>query len=165
MNSLLKLEVFKSLGFETKESGMRFIKGNKKLSNKINECVDEYEECKYNIVENIKEICNKYSVEMCKFISIEKLDRKYKIEEKKLKSRELLKEQMRDEIMNELKMEKHGDLMPKFDVDLSVLKCKFSDVLNSKLSEKDKKKVISAKNKVNEALVLLRESDEILESI
>lgn len=165
MNSLLKLEVFKSLGFETKESGMRYVKCNVKLSNKINECVNEYEENKYIIIEKIKVLCNKYCDEMNKFINVEKIDRKYRIEEKKMQSRELLKEQMRDEIMNELKMEKHGDLIPKLNVNLSVIKSKFNDVLSEKLSEKSKKKVMEAKKKVDKAVELLRDAEEILDSI
>lgn len=166
MNSLLKLEVFKGLGFETKESGMRFVKNTRKLSEKINEYVEEYEENKYNIVESIKCVFGKYSNEMEKFQSVEKMERKYRIEEKKKKSRDALKEQMRDEILNELKMERHSDMLPNFgDVDLMCLKKKFNDVLESKMSSKRKKSVMEASKMVESAIELLKNAEEVLDDI
>ena len=53
MNSLLKLEFFKSLGFPTKEAGMSFIKDNPKLKKQIDEKVDEIDDLKYNVIEDL----------------------------------------------------------------------------------------------------------------
>lgn len=55
MNSLLKLEFFKSLGFPSKEAGMSFIKENPKLKKQIDEKVEEMDEIKYQVIEDIKD--------------------------------------------------------------------------------------------------------------
>ena len=106
MNSLLKLEFFKSLGFPTKESGMAFIKGNPKLKKQIDEKVDEIDEMKYQVIEEIKEgIFPKYEDKKEIFLIKVKNERSDKIAHKKDLQKKALKEEMREEILKELREE------------------------------------------------------------
>lgn len=106
MNSLLKLEFFKSLGFPSKETGMSFIKDNPKLKKQIDEKVDEMEEMKYQTIEGIKEgIFPKYEAKKEVFLIRVKNERSDKLAYKKDLQKKALKEEMRDEIMKELREE------------------------------------------------------------
>jgi hypothetical protein len=106
MNSLLKLEFFKSLGFPSKESGMAFIKENPKLKKQIDEKVDDLEEMKYQVIEDIKEkVFTKYDDKKEIFLIKVKSERSDKLAHKKELQKKALKEEMRAEILKELKDE------------------------------------------------------------
>lgn len=106
MNSLLKLEFFKSLGFPSKESGMAFIKENPKLKKQIDEKVDSIDELKYQVIEEIKEtVFPKYEDKKEIFLIKVKNDRSEKLAHKKDLQKKALKEEMRAEILKELKDE------------------------------------------------------------
>lgn len=110
MNSLLKLEFFKSLGFPSKEAGMSFIKDNPKLKKQIDEKVDEMEEMKYQTIEGIKEgIFPKYEDKKEVFLIRVKNERSDKLAYKKDLQKKALKEEMREEIMKELREEEMDD--------------------------------------------------------
>ena len=114
MNSLLRLEFFKSLGFPSKESGMLFIKENKKLGKEIECKVEELEDEKYKIIESIKEdIFSKYEDKKEVFLTKVKSERKEKLEEKKEAKKRVLKEEMRDEILMELREEEKNKKIEK----------------------------------------------------
>lgn len=103
MNSLLKLEFFKSLGFPSKESGMVFIKENPKLKKQIDEKVDDLEEMKYQVIEDIKEkVFTKYDDKKEIFLIKVKNERSEKLAYKKELQKKALKEEMREEILKEL---------------------------------------------------------------
>lgn len=105
MNTLLKLEFFKSLSFPSKESGMEFIKKHKKLEKQIKEKVDEMEESKYQVIEDIKEVFSQFESQKELYL----VQIKSKLNEKKEHKKELkkmeLKEELRSELLNELKHE------------------------------------------------------------
>lgn len=106
MNSLLKLEFFKSLGFPSKEAGMSFIKDNPKLKKQIDEKVDEIDEMKYQVIEDIKEkIFPKYEDKKEVFLIKVKNERSEKLAYKKELQKKALKEEMREEILKELREE------------------------------------------------------------
>jgi hypothetical protein len=106
MNSLLKLEFFKSLGFPSKESGMAFIKENPKLKKQIDEKVDDLEEMKYQVIEDIKEkVFTKYDDKKEIFLIKVKNERSEKLAHKKELQKKALKEEMREEILKELRDE------------------------------------------------------------
>jgi hypothetical protein len=106
MNSLLKLEFFKSLGFISKETGMEFIKQNPKLKKAIEEKVDEIEEVKYQVIETIKEkVFPKYESQKELFMIQVKGKRAEKLAHKKDLQKQALKEELRAELLNEIKQE------------------------------------------------------------
>jgi hypothetical protein len=106
MNSLLKLEFFKSLGFPSKESGVSFIKENPKLKKQIEEKVDELDEMKYQVIEEIKEkVFSKYEDKKEIFLIKVKNERSDKLAYKKELQKKALKEEMREEILKELRSE------------------------------------------------------------
>ena len=106
MNTLLKLEFFKSLGFPSKESGVEFINQNKNLRKEIEEKVEELEEARYEIIESIKEeIFSKYSDKKSIFLIKIKNERKEKLATKKELEREEEKRALKDELRAELKRE------------------------------------------------------------
>jgi hypothetical protein len=106
MNSLLKLEFFKSLGFPTKESGVEFIKQNPKLKKAIEEKVDEIEETKYQVIETIKEkVFPKFDSQKEVFMIQVKGKRAEKLAHKKDLQKQALKEELRAELLNELQEE------------------------------------------------------------
>ncbi len=110
MNSLLKLEFFKSLSFPSKEAGMSFIKDNPKLKKQIEDKVDEMEEMKYQMIEEIKEtIFPKYEDKREVFLIRVKNERSDKLAYKKDLQKKALKEEMREEIMKELREEEMDD--------------------------------------------------------
>lgn len=119
MNALLKLEFFKSLGFPTKESGMAFIKQNPKLKKQIDEKVDELDEMKYQVIEEIKDnVFTKYEEKKEIFLIKVKNERSEKLAHKKDLQKKALKEEMRAEILKELmdedKDEKKNKLKKKY---------------------------------------------------
>lgn len=106
MNSLLKLEFFKSLGFPSKEAGVAFIKENPKLKKQIDEKVDELDEMKYQVIEDIKDkVFPKYEDKKEVFLIKVKNERSEKLAYKKELQKKALKEEMRAEILKELKDE------------------------------------------------------------
>lgn len=106
MNSLLKLEFFKSLGFPSKEAGVAFIKENPKLKKQIDEKVDELDEMKYQVIEDIKDkLFPKYEDKKEVFLIKAKNERSEKLAYKKELQKKALKEEMRAEILKELKDE------------------------------------------------------------
>lgn len=106
MNSLLNLALFKSLGFNTKTDGMEFINQHSKLKRQIMETVDELEETKYLILENIKnDIFPKYNDKKEIFIINIKNEHSQKLSDKKIMQRQLLKDSMKDELRNEIRAE------------------------------------------------------------
>lgn len=114
MNSLLRLEFFKSLGFPSKESGMSFIKENKKLKSEIEEKVSELDELRDEIIENIKcDVFSKYEVKKEIYILKVKSERNEKLAEKKELKKRVLKEEMRDEILMELREEEKNKKIEK----------------------------------------------------
>lgn len=108
MNSLLKLEFFKSLGFPTKESGISFIKENPKLRKAIDDKVDEIEEAKYQIIETIKEkVFPKFDSQKELFLVQVKGKRAEKLAHKKEVQKRMLKEELRAELLQEIKQEEY----------------------------------------------------------
>ena len=110
MNTLLKLEFYKSLGFSTKESGVEFVKQNPKLKKQIEEKVDEIEEVKYQLIDSIKEeIFPKYDSQKQFFLIQVKGKRAEKIADKKDLQKQVLKEELRAELIEEIKMEEQSE--------------------------------------------------------
>lgn len=106
MNSLLKLEFFKSLSFPTKEAGMEFIKQNPKLKKAIDEKINELEETKYQVIETIKEkVFPKFDSQKEVFMIQVKGKRAEKLAHKKDLQKQALKEELRAELLNEIKQE------------------------------------------------------------
>jgi len=106
MNSLLKLEFFKSLGFPTKESGVEFIKQNPKLKKQIEAKVDEIDEVKYQMIEEIKDkIFSKFESQKEVFMIQVKGKRAEKLAHKKDLQKRMLKEELRAELLQEIKQE------------------------------------------------------------
>lgn len=106
MNSLLKLEFFKSLGFISKETGMEFIKQNPKLKKAIDEKIDELEETKYQVIETIKEkVFPKFESQKEVFMIQVKGKRAEKLAHKKDLQKKMLKEELRAELLQEIKQE------------------------------------------------------------
>ena len=183
MNSLLKLEFFKSLGFPSKESGLSFINDNSKLKKQIQEKVDEMEEMKYQTIEGIKEsIFPKYEDKKDIFLIRVKNERSDKLDYKKELQKKALKEEMRDEIMKELREEemdekknkmkkKYPKSIPSVDEDaiekLKSLEDLFVNVLKKVESgeiDKDEIKVIEKmKDQVEKAVATIMKVSNILE--
>lgn len=114
MNSLLRLDFFKSLGFPSKESGMLFIKENNKIKKEIDEKVSELEDAKDSIIEYIKEcIFSKYEDKKDVFLIRIKSERNEKLAEKKELKKRVLKEEMREEILMELREEEKNKKIEK----------------------------------------------------
>ena len=110
MNTLLKLEFYKSLGFPTKESGVEFVKQNPKLKKQIDEKVDEIEEVKYQIIDTIKEkIFPKYDSQKQFFLVQIKGKKAEKIAHKKDLQKQVLKEELRAELLEEIKTEEQSE--------------------------------------------------------
>lgn len=136
MNSLLKLEFFKSLGFPSKEAGMSFIKENPKLKKQIDEKVDEIDEMKYQVIEDIKEkVFPKYEDKKEIFLIKVKNERSEKLAYKKDLQKKALKEEMREEILKELREEemdeKKNKLKKKYPKTIPVIDEDASDKLKS----------------------------------
>lgn len=136
MNSLLKLEFFKSLGFPSKEAGMSFIKENPKLKKQIDEKVDEIDEMKYQVIEDIKEkVFSKYEDKKEIFLIKVKNERSEKLAYKKDLQKKALKEEMREEILKELREEemdeKKNKLKKKYPKTIPVIDEDASDKLKS----------------------------------
>jgi hypothetical protein len=108
ISGLLKLDFFKGQGFPTKESGIKFIMSESILKKKIRVKANELEECKYNIIEDIKNLFEKFEGPKDLFMKTIKADRAAKAEEKKQKAKEQLKSEMKDEIMKEIKDEEYS---------------------------------------------------------
>lgn len=108
IGALLKLDFFKGQGFPTKESGMRFIMSESKLKRKIGGKVNEIEECRYNIIEEIKDLFEKFEGPKDIFMMSIKAEKAAKLEEKKQKAKEQLKAEMKDEIMKEFRDEEYN---------------------------------------------------------
>jgi hypothetical protein len=114
MNSLLKLEFFKSLGFPTKESGISFIKENPKLKKQIEAKVDEIDEVKYQVIEEIKDkIFSKFESQKELFMIQVKGKRAEKLAHKKDLQKQALKEELRAELLQEIKQEEKQELSSK----------------------------------------------------
>lgn len=114
MNSLLKLEFFKSLGFISKESGVEFIKQNPKLKAKIEEKAEELDEVKYQIIECIKEkVFPKFEIQKEVFMVSVKAEKAKKLAHKKELQKMSLKQELRDELLNEIKNEEKEEKMNK----------------------------------------------------
>ena len=110
MNSLLNLAFFKSLSFPSKEAGMQFIKENKKLKQQIDEKVDELDEVRYNIVEEIKDkIFVKYEDKKEVYLVKVKSQKADKVAHKKQIQKDALKEEMKKELMDELRNEENNE--------------------------------------------------------
>lgn len=136
MNSLLKLEFFKSLGFPSKEAGMSFIKENPKLKKQIDEKVDEIDEMKYQVIEDIKEkVFSKYEDKKEIFLIKVKNERSEKLAYKKDLQKKVLKEEMREEILKELREEemdeKKNKLKKKYPKTIPVIDEDAADKLKS----------------------------------
>lgn len=118
MNSLLRLEFFKSLGFVTKESGMTFISGQPKLIKQIDEKVEELDEYKNQIIEDINDIISvDYADELKDFIINDKKERARKKslakEAQKEAQKSSLKDEMKAEILREIKTEEESKIKNK----------------------------------------------------
>lgn len=183
MNSLLKLEFFKSLGFPTKESGIAFIKQNPKLKKQIDEKVDEIDEVKYQVIEEIKEgIFPKYEDKKEMFLIKVKNERSEKIAHKKDLQKKALKEEMREEILKELREEemderksklkkKYPKAIPSIDENssekLKVIEEMFIDVMKKVDAgdiDKDELKVIEKmKEQVEKAVAVIIKVHDTME--
>ena len=172
MNTLLKLDFYKSLGFPTKESGVEFIKQNQKLKKKIEEKVDEMEEVKYQIIEDIRDnVFNKYEDKKDVFLIQVKGNRNEKIAHKKQLQKIALKEEMRAELLKEIKDEESNEQLEKFQkkyskavpviesLDLKNIEHLFINVLkkidNDSLDEDDLKIVEKMKIQTEKAIEML----------
>ncbi|HBS53634.1 MAG TPA: hypothetical protein DD806_06515 [Flavobacterium sp.] len=106
MNSVLKLDFFKSLGFPSKEAGIEFIKQQPKLKRAIDEKIDELEETKYQVIETIKEkVFQKFESQKELFLLQVKGKRAEKLAHKKEVQKRMLKEELRAELLQEIKQE------------------------------------------------------------
>lgn len=109
MNLLLKLDVFKSLGFATKSSGIDFVNENIKLKKFINEKIKKLDIIRSDIIDEIKDEINiKYkdnkSIFLSKMKDVQNEKKIYKIDIKK----KMLKKEMREEILMEIKNEEYN---------------------------------------------------------
>jgi len=181
MNTLLKLEFFKSLSFPTKESGMEFIKQNPKLQRSIEEKVDEIEEAKYQILDEIKlKIFSKYETQKEVFMVQVKNKRAERLSHKKDIEKEALKEELREELLKEINQEElkknHPKLYPDVNneliVQLPTLENLFSQVIkkiyNTKNGSIDEDKVTAVekqKIQVEKALEILKKAMVVMEKL
>lgn len=183
MNSLLKLEFFKSLGFPSKEAGMSFIKENPKLKKQIDEKVDEIDEMKYQVIEDIKEkVFPKFEDKKEIFLIKVKNERSEKLAYKKELQKKALKEEMREEILKELREEeldekknklkkKYPKAIPSIDEEsydkLKIIEEMFVNVMKKIESgeiDKDEIKVIEKmKDQVEKAVVTILKVSNTLE--
>lgn len=108
MNSILNLAFFKSVGFPTKESGMAFVKENSKLHKEVEVKISEIEEFKSQILDDLKEnVFPKYSSKLDVYLVKVKCDKKEKATKNKELQKVALKEEMRAELLAELKAEEY----------------------------------------------------------
>jgi hypothetical protein len=184
MNSVLKLDFFKSLGFPSKEAGIEFIKQQPKLKRAIDEKIDELDEVKYQVIETIKEkVFSKYESQKDLFLVQVKSKRNEKLIQKKEIQKQALKEELRAELLQEIKQEekqekankikkKYPKAYPEIDDELiaklPLLDQLFNSVIN-KINSKDIDSdiVIVEKQKVNveRAFELLKKAMSVLEKL
>lgn len=138
MNSLLKLEFFKSLGFISKETGMEFIKQNPKLKKAIDEKIDELEETKYQVIETIKEkVFPKFDSQKEVFMIQVKGKRAEKLAHKKEVQKRMLKEELRAELLQEIKQEEFVEKANKMKKKYPKAYAEIDDEFISKLPQLD----------------------------
>lgn len=184
MNMLLKLEFFKSLGFISKESGMKFVKENDKLRKQIEEKVDEFDDTKYEILESIKnEIFPQYDDKKRIFLLKVKRERSDILMQKKQLDKQAMKDELRTELLNEIKneemdekskkiMKKYPKAMPIINLDciekINGLQDGFLKVLlkiDTGDIDKDELAVIEkTKEQVEKAILILMKATKTLES-
>lgn len=182
INSLLKLEFFKSLGFASKENGMEFIKVNTKLQKTIQTKVDENNEQTYLLLEDIKNnVFSKFDDKKDLFIIKSKNEKGDKLAHKKELQKMSLKEEMRDEILMEIKNEQNQinqlKLQNKFPrcipeyktVDFNILNTLFitalSQIDNGQIDKDEIKSIEKAKDQVEKAMAMLLKATNTLESL
>jgi hypothetical protein len=162
---------------------MAFIKGNPKLKKQIDEKVDEIDEMKYQVIEEIKEgIFPKYEDKKEIFLIKVKNERSDKIAHKKDLQKKALKEEMREEILKELREEemdgtknklkkKYPKTIPSIDEEsyekLKVIEEMFVNVMNRVDSgdiDKDEVKVIEKmKEQLEKAVAVIIKVHDTIE--
>lgn len=106
MEKLLNLAFFLSVGFKTKTDGMIFVKQNPKLKKCIEEKVNEIEDVKEQIIDDIKEkLFPKYDLQKAMFLMEVKCNRIEKNNHKKELEKQALKDELRSELREEIKNE------------------------------------------------------------
>lgn len=182
INSLLKLEFFKSLGFASKENGMEFIKINPKLQKTIQSKVDENNEQTYLLLQELKDnVFCKFDDKKDLFIIKSKNEKGDKLAYKKELQKMSLKEEMRDEILLEIKNEqnqlnqsrlqnKFPKCIPEYQtVDLNILNTLFitavSQIDNGQIDKDEIKSIEKAKEQVEKAMAMLLKASNTLESL
>lgn len=184
INSLLKLEFFKSLGFASKENGMEFIKVNVKLQKAIQGKVEEYNEQTYLLLEDLKDnVFSKFDDKKELFIIKFKNEKGEKLAHKKEVLKLSLKEEMRDEILMEIKNEqneiqqlklqnKFPKCIPEKSVEienlnnlLSMFHTVVSQIDNGLIDKDEIKTVEKAKEQVDKAMAMLQKATNTLQSL
>lgn len=106
MEKLLNLAFFLSVGFKTKTDGIAFLKQNPKLKKCIEEKVNEIEDVKEQIIDDIKEkLFPKYDSQKAMFLMEVKCNRIEKKNYKKELEKQALKNELRAELREEIKNE------------------------------------------------------------
>lgn len=182
VNSLLKLEFFKSIGFASKENGMEFIKATPKLHKAIQLKVEENNEQTHFLLEDIKDnIFSKFDDKKDIFIIKFKSERGDKLIEKKNIQKSMLKEEMRSELLLEIKQEQESEksmqLQTKYPkcilnnntIDIASLNDLFIKVvsgINNNTIDKDEIKTVEkAKEQVEKAILVLIKAQSTLNSL
>lgn len=181
MNSLLKLEFFKSLGFASKENGMEFIKCTPKLQKEIQVKVDFNIEQTHFLLEDIKEnVFSKFDNKKDLFIIKTKNERGDKLSNKKDLLKLALKEEMRNDILLEIQNEqeeaekeklkiKYPKCIPKVSDEVNFINLNklFIEVLvkmdNGLISIDEMKNIEKAKEQVEKAIAVLIKAKSTLE--
>lgn len=118
MEKIMKVEFFKSLGFNTKTDGIAFIKTIPEITEKLTEIDSELVQFHEQKLEDIEELMDKYEKEKKEFIKECKSRSKNKTLEKSKKIREeemsRLKQEAREEVLQEMKKEKEELLSVKY---------------------------------------------------
>jgi len=185
MNVLLKLDFFKSLGFISKETGMEFIKQQPKLKKAIDQKIDEFDEAKYQMIEEIKEkIFSKYDSQKELFLIQVKGKRNEKLAHKKEVQKRMLKEELRAELLQEIKQEefvekankmkkKYPGVYPEIDNELLAKLPDLESLFNNVIKKIDNEDIDSdniviiekMKSNVERALELLKKAISVLEKL
>ena len=105
MEKLLKLVFFKTKGFSSKTDGMKFIKSQEKLENKIHYYDEEIEIFKSELITKFSKYFDKFDEEKELFLKeIKKEEKQKRAIRKKIRDSEH-REELKNEIRRELKLE------------------------------------------------------------
>lgn len=105
MDKFLRVEWFRKKRFETKTDGLAFIHQNEKLNKFLDNKSDEIEEFKQAKIDEFEEYFESFENEKEEFLIKAKEIRKDRIENKKELQKKALKDEMREEILREIREE------------------------------------------------------------